>query len=276
MSERDRYLDFAKELAQDAGKIMRHYFHEKEQGVSWKDDQTPLTLADTKINSLVAESIRKTYPEHGLVGEEESIDLDNDFIWVCDPIDGTVQFMGGAPISTFNLALVHNGKTIVAVQYDPWLDRLYSAIRGKGTYLNGRKIQIRDDIVGRKVVNLEIYGRLGSTMFVDDSVKAEAELALPSSEFIVLKYVSVGYSVGLVTAGKIAAAVFSGTYPYEAATCNLLVTEAGGKFSNIFGQEDNDYAGRIKGFIAAPPKIHADIVRRLSPVVKKAKIRDDL
>lgn len=85
------YSKFAMELAEHAGSIMLKYFNtglKKE----WKADNTPVTQADIDVNKLVIESILKEYPSHGIFGEEESFMQESDYIWVCDPIDGTWPF----------------------------------------------------------------------------------------------------------------------------------------------------------------------------------------
>lgn len=269
----NEYLDFAKTLADEAGAIMKRYFQAEDIGTTWKEDHTPLTLADTKINDNVINAVKKRFPHHGILGEEGSYMPEKEKVWVLDPIDGTVPFMSGIPISTFSLALVDNGKPIMAVQYDPWLNRMYSSVKGGGAYLNDKALKIEDKLVGRSTINLEIYGQLGATMFFDDSVEAKAKEALPSDKFIHFKMVSICYSVGLVASGKLGAAISSGRNPYEAATSSLIIKEAGGKFTNIFGEEDSHFAQPVKGFIAGSATIHSDILKRLLPIVKAAKMR---
>src|SRR3990167_10128728 len=110
MSELDEYLNFAKELAKEAGEIMSLSFA---NGTSreWKEDRTPVTEADTKINSLVIERIKAKYPDNGVWGEEESHNLGVQMTWVCDPVDRTMPFSHGLPISTFALSLARDGRS---------------------------------------------------------------------------------------------------------------------------------------------------------------------
>lgn len=265
------YLDFAKEVAEESGKIMLQYFRSPERQTEIKDDRSPVTVADTKINNLVVEAIKKQFPGHGVLGEEESHVVDSDYIWVCDPIDGTLPYTHGLPISTFNLALTHKGQTITAVQLDPYMSRLYSAEKDGGAWLNGERIHVGEEFGGRIPINLEIYAR---TLFESGSVQIEAENALLGGDFALMRLISVGYSVGLVACGELGGAVFSGKTPYEAATCSLLITEAGGRFTNIFGATDSRYDQDINGIIAAAPGIHARITEALLPVVKAAKRRE--
>ncbi|MDO8430693.1 MAG: inositol monophosphatase family protein [Candidatus Taylorbacteria bacterium] len=101
----ENYLKLAKEIADESAVIALKYFgFETEK--TWKSDNTPLTQADTEINSLVIKKIQEKYPEHSIQGEEESSKkVGSKYIWVCDPIDGTMPFSLGLPIFTFSLAL---------------------------------------------------------------------------------------------------------------------------------------------------------------------------
>ena len=117
------YLDTAVDIAAAAGEIMMKYF---DIGVPahWKEDNTPITVADGAINDMVIDRIAAEYPDHGVVGEEASIvKPESAYQWVCDPIDGTVPFMLGIPTNVFSLALCENGAPIVAVVADPYLQR---------------------------------------------------------------------------------------------------------------------------------------------------------
>ena len=106
----DEYLEFAKKLAKEAEEIALKYFS-FETETSQKDDSTPLTKADTEINDLVIRRINEAYPEHSIYGEEKSyIKADSKYIWVCDPIDGTMAFECGLPLFVFSIALNFNRK----------------------------------------------------------------------------------------------------------------------------------------------------------------------
>src|SRR5689334_227090 len=102
----EQYLTFAKSVAQEAEQIALKYFG-FDVKITWKGDTSPLTQADTEINSMLIRRVKETYPEHSVVGEEESMATTNSqYTWVCDPIDGTAPFSAGIPAFTFSLALV--------------------------------------------------------------------------------------------------------------------------------------------------------------------------
>ena len=77
------YLDFAIEIAKYAGKIMKEYFFEKENSIDYKEDKTPVTYADKKINEYLIKKVKQKYPTHGVDGEEAKFLNNNRYIWVC-------------------------------------------------------------------------------------------------------------------------------------------------------------------------------------------------
>ena len=138
----EEYLEFAKDIAYQAGKIMLKYFNQN-NGASYKGDKTIVTLADTEINSYLIKKVKEQYPAHAVDGEEEQSGKSN-FVWVCDPVDGTAMYARHIPVAVFSLALVINGVPNIGVVYDPFTDSLYTAIKGKGAYKNSEKISVND------------------------------------------------------------------------------------------------------------------------------------
>ena len=138
----DEYLEFAKDIAKEAGKIMLKYFN-MDNGASYKGDKTIVTLADTEINSYLIKKVKEKYPNHSVDGEEEQFGK-SDYVWVCDPVDGTAMYARHIPVAVFSLALVIKGESKIGVIYDPFTNNLYTAIKGKGAYKNSKKITVND------------------------------------------------------------------------------------------------------------------------------------
>ncbi|MEK6962810.1 MAG: inositol monophosphatase family protein [Nanoarchaeota archaeon] len=136
------YKPFAINLAKKVGRIMLRYFSSRVKN-SYKQDHSPVTKADLDINRLVIENVKRRFPMHDVLGEEEShLSNSSDYVWVCDPIDGTIPYSHGIPVSVFSLALTHHGKPIVGVVYDPFHRKTFFAEQGKGATLNGKKIRV--------------------------------------------------------------------------------------------------------------------------------------
>lgn len=272
MSELEEYLDFAKGLAQEAGKTMSKYFSSKELEIELKDDLTRVTVADKKINDFVIKEIEKRFPDHTVLGEEASKQTKSDYLWVCDPIDGTLPYSLGLPISSFNLALVHNGHTVVAVQLDPFTNRLLYARKNGGSYLNGNKLRMSGKLLGKHTINCEIYSNEYNSIFSSPDAEKEIWESLKLEGFVLMKLISTANSVGLVATGELAGSIFSNSHIYEAATVSLLVTEAGGSFTSLFGDIET-FGGKINGFIAAPNNIHLQLLSIVKPIAQKYKQR---
>ena len=100
----EEYLKFAKNIAKYAGKIMIKYFN-KDNGSSYKGDRTIVTLADKEINTYLIEKVKEKYPNHSVDGEEQQFGK-SDYVWVCDPVDGTAMYARHIPVAVFSLALV--------------------------------------------------------------------------------------------------------------------------------------------------------------------------
>ena len=140
----EEYLKLAKEIAEGSAEIaLKHFGFDVKS--TWKSDNSPLTLADTEINTYVIEKIHKAYPNHSVVGEEESSTKKNsEYVWVCDPVDGTLPFSRGLPMFTFSLALVEQstGLPLLVVVNDPIMKNMYWAYKGSGAYRNNQKITV--------------------------------------------------------------------------------------------------------------------------------------
>jgi fructose-1,6-bisphosphatase/inositol monophosphatase family enzyme len=254
----EKYLEFAKDVAYAAGKITRKYFY-GENGAGYKYDQTIVTKADTEINSYLIERVRATFPDHAVDGEEEQFGA-SEYVWVCDPVDGTAMYARHIPVSVFSLALVKDGKPIVGVIYDSFTDNMYWATLGCGAYRNGVKINVSPlPFSGmRTIINTDAW---------------------PDAEYNLWEvYRELGkktYTVGLgsiiraascVACGDFAAAIYPGTKHKncDIAAAKVIVEEAGGKVTDLFGREQR-YDRDIDGALISNGTVHEDaleVIRR--------------
>src|SRR5581483_10314614 len=215
----------AKTLATEAGAIMRKYFRSKDMGAIWKADDTPLTIADTKINSLVIKRSREKFPDYGVHGEEESFGEGREWMWVCDPIDGTMPYTLGLPVSTFSLALTHNGVPQLGIIYDPYVKRLFWAQKGHGAFLNGEQIRVTKRSMKNAYVALEVWA---SHQPKDDKLLRLYGLRelLLDADAVPITYSSVVIEGALVASGEISGLIFGVTKPEDIAALKVIVEEA--------------------------------------------------
>ena len=257
----NEYLEFAKEMAYDAGKIMKKYFT-GDNGANYKFDQTIVTKADTEINSLLIERVKERFPSHSVDGEEEQFGK-SDYVWVCDPVDGTAMYARHIPVAVFSLALVIDGVSTVGVVYDPFLDNLYTAIKGCGAYRNGEKISVNDTKLEdmRSVSNVDMWPEAKYNLY--DSIK---ELGKKTY------FVGIGSVIRAcmcVANGDFNLAIFPGTTHKncDIAAAKVIVEEAGGKVTNLFGEEQR-YDQSIKGAVVSNSIVHDEVINVLTENLK--------
>jgi myo-inositol-1(or 4)-monophosphatase len=273
----EEYLLFAEQLADRAGEVMRRYFNAEDIGAVAKDNDTPVTVADTMINQMVIDTVREVYPDHGVLGEEGSFAEDREYLWVCDPIDGTFPFSHGIPVFTFSLALVCNGEPVVAVLYDPIGDRLASAIKGHGAWLNDEELTLQPEYpnLGMRGVEVEVWAENDAALFDDPELSFKVDKALSKAGFMNLFFCSIAYHGILCATGKSIGFVFAGRNAWDVAAVGLIVSEAGGVVSDCFGnKEDLKYNGFVDGMIIARNESeHRQLTDAVVPLFKAANLR---
>lgn len=263
-NENKEYLAFAREIAYEAGRIMKKYFSE-DNGSSYKYDHTIVTKADTEINSLLIEKVKEKFPTHSVDGEEEQFGH-SDYVWVCDPVDGTAMYARHIPIAVFSLALVINGVSTIGVVYDAFTDNLYTAIKGCGAYRNGKKIFVNDIKLDdmRSVSNMDMWPEAYYNLY--DSIK---ELGKQTY------FVGIGSVIRAcmcVANGDFNLAIFPGTKHKncDIAAAKVIVEEAGGKVTDLFGNEQR-YDCDINGAVISNALVHDEVVDVLKGNLKNRK-----
>lgn len=250
------YRKFALDLARRAGKAIKENYT-LGMNNQWKEDGTPVTATDLMINNMVIEAVNRNFPEHSVLSEEESdMKAGSEYIWVCDPVDGTIPFTFGVPVFSFSLALVKDGQPILGVVYDPMMDRLYSASQGEGTFLNGQRIMVSTaDNLRKAVMNVDGAGQElpGYDLF---RISSALQNQMGGMVFRMYSYI---YSGMLVAAGEFAAAIFLKDTVHDAAAVKIIVEEAGGRATDIEGR-DQRYDRKCKGLIASNGKLHDELV----------------
>jgi histidinol-phosphatase len=148
------FRSFAEELAALASAAARSEL--AQMSLEIKPDGSPVTSVDLAIERVLRERIDATYPQHGVLGEEfGSRDLDAEWVWVVDPIDGTRQFAAGLPNYGILIALCHRGRPVVGVICQPLLGDIYLGLAGQGAWLNGTPISTRSTaLLGEAIVCL--------------------------------------------------------------------------------------------------------------------------
>lgn len=262
MEEYKIYLDFAKDIANEAGKIMKKYFFKKDIS-SYKGDKTIVTLADKKINSYLIKRVKEEFPTHSVDGEEEQFG-NSSYVWVCDPVDGTAMYARHIPVAVFSLALVIDGVSTIGVIYDPFTDNMYTAIKGKGAYQNNEKISVNDYTLEdmRSVSHYDLWPE------ADYDISSVVQELGRKTYFIGLG--SIIRACTCVASGEFSLAIFPGTTHKncDIAATKVIVEEAGGKVTDLFGNEQR-YDRSINGAVISNGKVHDEVVETIKKHLKE-------
>src|ERR1051326_8521388 len=150
MTDQERYLKVGVEAAKQAGGLFSRFFG-KPKDVKFKnhDFRDQVTEVDLKIETLIRRLLAHNFPDHKIIGEEFGRSTINkeDLVWIIDPIDGTTNFIQGIPICCISICLWDHKGPVIAVLYNPVLNKLYTASRGRGAKLNGKTIKVSKERV---------------------------------------------------------------------------------------------------------------------------------
>ena len=121
----EEYVRFIHRLADESAKVIKPYFAALNFEVEIKEDETPVTLADRQAEALMRDLIRREFPNHGIIGEEYGSENEGaEFVWILDPIDGTISFASGCPLFGTLICLLHEDRPILGAINQPILDIL--------------------------------------------------------------------------------------------------------------------------------------------------------
>jgi len=243
-----------------AGKIARDAFIEDDDNIWDKDKGHLVTDTDIAVNNYLLKKLRDARPEYGWLSEETKDDFSRHACprtFVVDPIDGTRAFIDRSPNFAVSVAIIENGKSVVAALYNPLKDELYTATLGGGAALNDKSIKASEcgQIKGCKMVGYPRKFR---------------RLDWPEMEVQVAN--SMAYRIALVASGQADATVsFTPKSDWDLAAAELIAQEAGAIVTDLKGENfryDQTSTSEF-GVICAGPKLYALLLQRITPVLEQ-------
>jgi myo-inositol-1(or 4)-monophosphatase len=219
--------------------------------------------ADRNAEKAVIHTILKHYPDHAILAEESGSHGESDYLWIIDPLDGTTNFLHGFPVFAVSVGLMHKGRLEHGVVYDPLRQELFTATRGQGAQLDGRKIRvsgIRDlerALVGTGFPYRESNKELAP--YLNMLVSAIGETAG------IRRAGSAALDLCYVAAGRLDAYWETGLAPWDLAAGTLIVREAGGIISGLDGSENFMETGHV---LTGSPRIYTALARLFAPDIK--------
>ncbi len=254
-------LNIAVSAARAAGSLIIRSLNQLDSlQVTTKARNEFVTEVDRQAEAEIIRVIRKAYPAHAFLAEESGAHGSGDTLWIIDPLDGTTNFLHGFPQFAVSIALQVAGRLECGVVYDPMRQELFTAERGGGAQLDGRRIRVSkrttldDALIGTGFpyrANLD-WAETYLAM-LRDVMQNTAGLRRPGAAALDLAYVAAGRLDGFWEFGLA---------PWDVAAGTLMIREAGGRISDFEGGDGFMQSGHV---IGGNPKIYAQLSRLLAP-----------
>jgi histidinol-phosphatase len=258
--EKSIFLETALHAAKRAEEVILHYYSSDMQ-VTYKLDESPVTIADKRAEQVIIETIREQFPTHSILGEETGADSRySDYKWIIDPIDGTKNYIRQIPLFATLIALQKEGELVLGVSNAPALRELMYAEKGGGAFLNGQKVHVSS-------IDRLVDAYMGFT-----SVKSfERGNLLP--EFLALtnhtqtsRSFTDFWKYHLLAQGKIDGCVDVGTNIWDVAAPSIIIQEAGGRVTDL---EGNPLTTTSRSHVATNGLLHKAVLQHFSKQILK-------
>jgi myo-inositol-1(or 4)-monophosphatase len=254
-------LNVATKAAREAGKIINRASQDVGSlKIQTKDYNDFVSEVDRAAEDAIISILKEAYPTHGFYGEETGkTNLEAESIWIIDPLDGTTNFLHNFPCYCVSIALQEKGVLTQAVIYDPVHNDLFTATRGRGAFLNDKRIRVtnrsklQDGLISTGFP-FKDFSYLDTYLEIfKDMAKKTSGLRRPGSAALDLAYVAAGYTDGFFEINL---------SPWDIAAGALLVQEAGGIVGDFEGNESWLRTGNI---VAANPKVFGQMLQVIAP-----------
>jgi len=263
MKEDDRYLRTATAAAKEAGRIqMLHFGHS--HPVKYKEEFNPVTEVDRICERAIVKMISDAFPDHDILTEESPFEgKGSPWKWIIDPLDGTTNYLHGYPCFCVSIGLEVEGEVELGVVYVPPLRELFHAEKGKGAFLNGERMSVSR--VDRLIRSLLCTG------FPYD-VHEHADFYLRyfrqfmTRSFAIRRPGSAAIDLSYLAAGRFDGFWEFKLHAWDVAAASLLITEAGGKVTDLRGQPFNIYSEVI---LASNGLVHEEMIQTIQEVDAK-------
>ena len=252
----NEFLATALQAAKAARELILSYYN-SEFDIEIKADQTPVTVADRGAEQIIRDTIGRAYPEHGIFGEEYGAEnKDTEYLWLVDPIDGTKSFVKRYGMFSTQIALMHKGELILGVSCAPAMNELVWATRGGGAFDAEGPLHISnvDSIDQASISTGNIQSLAASKRWTAlGRILADTNRTRGYGDY---------YHYHRLAAGQLDAVIESDVNILDIAALYVIVTEAGGMFTDLNGQAPNLDTSSV---LAATPALHAALSAELNP-----------
>ena len=251
-------LNIAIKAARRAGQIITRASHDVDLlKVTTKRQSDFVTEVDKAAEAAIIEVLREAYPAHGILAEESGLTAGKqaEYQWIIDPLDGTTNFIHGFPQYAISIALAHNGQVTQAVIFDPERNELFTASKGRGAFLNERRIRVSKRIKLEEAL-LGTGFPYRSFDHIDSYVAIFKELTQKTAGM--RRPGAAALDLAWVACGRLDGFWEFGLSPWDMAAGTLLITEAGGLVSDLAGESAYLDSGNV---VAGTPKIFTPLLQ---------------
>ena len=257
-------VNIAVRAARRAGELMIRQLNRLESlEITEKNRNEYVTEVDRIAEDAIIEVIYDHYPDHSILAEESGQRGSNEFQWIIDPLDGTTNFIHGFPVFAVSIAVTHNGQLEHGVVYDPLRQEIFTASRGQGAQVDGRKIRVSKRPSMQHSLIATGFPYRGNKEHLDDYlemlksvISVSAGIRRPGSAALDLCYVAAGRVDGFWELDLDI---------WDIAAGALMIKEAGGRISDFHGTDGYLQSGDV---VAGSPKIYAGLSKILAPHAK--------
>lgn len=258
-------FELGKQLVLRAGVLIRDMLAQGDFTTEWKADNTPVTSIDVAVNELVLDGILSKYPADRIYGEEQSANPEQvtGSTWILDPIDGTQALEQRIPAFTVCLArLDSDGRPLFGLVYNPVWNELFTAERDGNSKLNGQEIHVSDKPT---IKSSAIF--MGSRMHHDVASNGVFYDRIEAQGGKIHNPRALAFGCTQVAAGRAEGALIGTKTPFEAAAVELIVTNAGGRVTDVFGKLPGRMDGDINGLVVSNGQIHDALLEALGGTI---------
>lgn len=247
---------FIKDITKKAGKAaLKRFGKDGALYLKTKNRLSIVTKADLLAEKIVVSAIWRKYPDHGIISEESPRhNADAEYVWLVDPIDGTLNFATGIPLFGTMVALSRRGRVILSAIYLPVTDELFFAKKGKGAYLNGKRIRCSSHRDWSTSTGVGPIGLRERTIKLVDKLLVEAK----AKRILYATYGSMAIDAAYIASGRRDWYVAVSAQIHDYAPTVLLMKEAGCKVTNLRGKE---WTLNDTEAIAANPTLHKHLLK---------------
>lgn len=254
-TKHEEFLAVALQAADAARELILSYYN-GDFDIEIKADQTPVTVADRGAERIIRETISNAFPEHGIYGEEYGAEnKETEYLWLVDPIDGTKSFVKRYGMFSTQIALMHKGELILGVSCAPAMNELVWATGGGGAHDANGQLHISNvGSIGQASISTgNIQGLAASKRWTAlGRILAQANRTRGYGDY---------YHYHRLAAGQLDAVIESDVNILDIAALYVIVTEAGGVFTDLEGRTPDLDTGSV---LAATPALHATLLAGLA------------